>query len=557
VNAPDETGLEIRLERVDRLRHQVVIANGEPLHADVFNVASSASRKRFIKEAVARVPAVTEDWLDRELIRLSARPEPGNAVGVTGVTNGGGEEPWPDPVDGAKLLDDLCGVIRMYMVLTTHEADVLALWLAHTYAPDVGTGFTPYIWISSPVRECGKSTLLDVLSHLAYRAQKTEGITAAALYRKIHRDAPTMLLDELDTRLRGDGGENLRGVLNSGFQRGSKVTICVGDEHEATDFNTFCPKVLAGIGRLWDTVASRSIPVRLRRAGKAELKALKKLRGDRAAGECLPYRRRLLRLVADIRDELAEADPNVPDELGARQGDIWRPLLAIADAVGGDWPTRARNAAVAVHKETGDEGDNGLLLLEDLRGLFARKGADALFSESIIEELVGMEGRPWPEYRADKAITKNGLASLLRRFDVRPLTVRVGTLTAKGYRLADLAPVFEVYLPTPERTVTTVTLPENQGQSARDTLVTGGDTAPTHFPGVTDGVTTVTPVKNASCHGGNHRNPSSVTDVTVRSDTAGGAIPTGPNAPTPGVCSQCKRPSGSMYSHTCRECADR
>ena len=62
-----------------------------------------------------------------------------------------------------------------------------------------------------------------------------------------------MLLDELDAQLRSDAGESLRKVLNTGFARTGKITICVGDAHEDKDFATFCPKVLAGIGRVWDT----------------------------------------------------------------------------------------------------------------------------------------------------------------------------------------------------------------------------------------------------------------------------------------------------------------
>jgi hypothetical protein len=260
-----------------------------------------------------------------------------------------------------------------------------------------------------------------------------------------------MLLDELDARLKGEGGENLRGVLNTGFHVTGNVVICVQspDGYEDRDFRTFCPKVLSGIGKLWGTVASRSIPVRLRRASKAEMSGLRKVRSDRIADECLPFARKLRRFATDTRDRLAAADPAVPDELTARQADIWRPLLAIADAAGGHWPQTARDAAIAIHKTPGEETDYGLLLLEDLCDLFAAEKADALFSDFIVEELVKKEDRPWCEYKNDKPLTKRGLSSLLRRFDVRPLTVRRGTETAKGYRLQDLAPVFTTYLPDP------------------------------------------------------------------------------------------------------------
>jgi hypothetical protein len=283
------------------------------------------------------------------------------------------------------------------------------------------------------------------------------GITAAALYRMIQKSAPTVLLDELDTRLRGDSGEALRGVLNTGFQRGGKITICVGDDHEAKDFNTFCPKVLSGIGRVWDTVTSRSIPIRLARASREELAGLRKIRGDRIDALCLPFRRRLLRLGNDIRNILSVSDAVTPAELGARQSDVWRPLLAIADAVGGHWPESSRRAALELHGIAEDEGDYALLLLEDLRELFEFRGAHNLFSADVVQELGKRDDRPWPEYHHDKAITTRGVAKLLGRFGVKPKQVRIADETSKGYSLDDLGPVFRTYLPTPKSAETSET----------------------------------------------------------------------------------------------------
>src|SRR5262249_6220447 len=156
---------------------------------------------------------------------------------------------------------------------------------------------------------------------------------------RIDRLAPTMLLDELDTRLRSDGGESLREVLNCGFHRTGTATISVQvrNDWEDRDFKTFCPKVLAGIGSLWDTVESRSIPVRLRRASKAERAGLRKVDGDRIREECQPYRRKLLRLACDVRERLAVTAAVTPESLSARQCDVWRPLLALAAVTGGHW----------------------------------------------------------------------------------------------------------------------------------------------------------------------------------------------------------------------------
>ncbi len=383
-------------------------------------------------------------------------------------------EPWPEALNGAVVLECVRACLTRYVVLPPHAPEALALWIAHTYATDV-TDYTPYILVTSPVRECGKSVLLEVLRWLAFRAQMTGGITAGALYRRIDRDGPTMLLDELDTRLRGDSGEALRGVLNTGFHRSGKVTICVGDDHEERDFSTYCPKVLAGIGRVWDTVTSRSIPIPMSRAAKDELRLLTKIRGDRIGEALREERQKLLRWVSDSRDSLREADPEVPADLGARQSDVWRPLLAIADLAGGEWPSRAREAAQVLHGIAEDEGDYGLLMLEDVHALIG--SADAIFTATILDELIKREDRPWPEYRHDKPITARGVASLLGRFGVKPGTVRVGSATGKGYAREKLAPAFNRYLKPPiplNANVTSVTTGDGQASNEAPAAQAGG-----------------------------------------------------------------------------------
>ncbi len=45
---------------------------------------------------------------------------------------------------------------------------------------------------------------------------------------------------------------------------------------------------------------------------------------------------------------VAAIDPEVPTGLHDRAVDNWRPLLALSEAVGGEWPTRARAAARAL-----------------------------------------------------------------------------------------------------------------------------------------------------------------------------------------------------------------
>jgi hypothetical protein len=433
-----------------------------PIAVDAGNPSAAAVRERLVNK-------IPEAGLDRVHCGILLRQLADAASVATGAQaahrrNGSQadlaqpEEPWSEAVDGAQLLDELRELLSVYMVLPEHADVAIALWIFHTYVFELGD-YTPYLLVTSPVRECGKSTLLELAYRLVYRGQLTGGITAGALYRKIDRTQPTILLDELDTRLKGDGGEALRGVLNTGFSRSGKVTICVGDAHEDKDFRTFCPKALAGIGRPWDTVTSRSIPIRLTRAPAQKLRQLRKIRGHRIDADCEPYRRRLLRWAQDVQEELREAEPDVPEGLGARQADVWRPLFAIADAAGGEWPQRARSASLEIYGVVGDESDSALLLLEDARDVFTARGnPTALFSATIVEELLKLEHRPWPEYRNGQPFTPTAMAKLFGRFEIRPKQVREGTHSddkqKRGYRLEDLTSAFNSYLPPylPEKT---------------------------------------------------------------------------------------------------------
>lgn len=432
-----------------RAKVDVFLRTLEPvrlIHSDSMNPVALLSRAAFLA-------AIAPNYRDEAASLLSELSE---QVAVERAKGGPARklaaedpfpalDPWVSTVDGAQLLDELVTFLARYLVLPSHGGIAVALWIVHTYLADI-TDYTPYILITSPVRECGKTTALELLHHLAYRAQMTGGITASALYRRIDRHSPTMLLDELDTRLRGDSGEMLRGVLNTGFQRSGKMTICTGDDHIDTDFSTYCPKVLAGIGRVWDTVTSRSIPLRLARASKEELARLTKIRGDRIDETCLPLRRKLLRWSADNREALRVADAVAPAELGARQSDVWRPILAIADVAGGRWPTVARVAACALYGVAEEEGDYGLLLLHDLKALFDEHEGAALASASIVQALAAIEDRPWSEYRNDRPISKRGLASLLGRFGVKPKNIRLGAEVVKGYEYAEVLPAFTTYL---------------------------------------------------------------------------------------------------------------
>ena len=380
------------------------------------------------------------DTLDKEVARL--RSDGSQVVtGNSGSVSLEEPEPWPHPVDGAGLLDSLVKTISAHIVLPPGAAEAMALWVLHAHAHEAST-ISPILAITSPTPECGKTTTLTALNALVPRALSASNITSAALFRAVEKWRPTLLIDEADTFLKDS--DELRGILNSGHARASAWVIrTTGDDHEPRRFATWSPKAIALIGKLPPTLDSRSIHVELRRIGAGEkVEALR--------GKPIDYLRVLGRQAArwccDHLEILKSAEPEMPRALRGRVADNWRPLLAIADGAGEIWGRRAREAAEALTAGRSEQ-TAGVLLLEDLRTLFTDRVADRLASSDIIEALVSLDSRPWPEWKGDKPITSRQLARLLEPFSVAPTTIWADGRSVKGYHLDSFADAFARYLP--------------------------------------------------------------------------------------------------------------
>jgi putative DNA primase/helicase len=359
-------------------------------------------------------------------------------------------ELWSEPVNGADVLNEVVETFLRYIVLPVEAAWVLALWCVHAHVYEL-FDLTPRLNISSPQKQCGKTTLRDVVAELVPRPVSTENLTTAVLFRVIESHRPTLLADECDAWLRDN--EELRGMLNAGHRRGGKALRCEGEKNEVRAFNVFAPAVLSGIGELPGTLQDRSIKVRLERAKPGELRERFDLRRTGREQEVL---QKIARFCADNRTSLEACDPALPPVAFNRIADNWRPLFAIAEVAGGDWPQRAAAALTKlVSKEDADSQGIGTILLVDIQQIFREAEAERVFSEQLVKKLVAMTDRPWPEANRGKPVTETWLANRLRPFRILPKTIRIEPGRAKGYKLADFKEAFARYIP-------------EQGDSTRD-----------------------------------------------------------------------------------------
>ena len=164
------------------------LADDDLTEAEITRLAALPSlqydRERFI---VAKRFGVRVGTLDGEV--SAARKQIGGSDGKQGSAIQLPEpEPWHEPVEGDALLASLSSHIRRYVVMDERAADAVALWAIHTYLLDA-TNITPRLAVVSPEKRCGKTTLLDVLAHLARRSLKAANLSTAVAFRVVERVA--------------------------------------------------------------------------------------------------------------------------------------------------------------------------------------------------------------------------------------------------------------------------------------------------------------------------------------------------------------------------------
>jgi hypothetical protein len=304
--------------------------------------------------------------------------------------------------------------------LTPEERTAVTLWVLHCYVFD-RFNVTPRLALLSPVRGCGKTTLLKLLEMLVPNAALADNVTAAALYRILNMplSTPTLLLDEGDNLGLLDN-RDLRAVMNAGHRRGGKVWRA-GGKMGIRKYDVVAPLAVAAIGTLPLPLTQRCIVIDMHRPDPdASLERLNELNPE--------FQQAMLMLVAELQRWAASCQLNSdPDmaELRLRVADNWRVLFAIADDLGRG--ALARRAARALSGR--QEEDPSVLTLVAIRETFDAHGVDRISSAVLVEVLHAMEVGMWEDWRGPRddqqphRITQNELARLLRGFKIHPRTV--------------------------------------------------------------------------------------------------------------------------------------
>ncbi|MFL5236329.1 MAG: DUF3631 domain-containing protein, partial [Rhizomicrobium sp.] len=270
------------------------------------------------------------------------------------------------------------------------------------------------------------------------RAVSTVNVSPAYLFRKVGSEdgPPTVLFDEIDTVFgpKAKDNEEIRGWLNAGHRRGAMAGRCVmrGKIVETEELPAYCAVALAGLGWLPDTILTRSVIVRMRRGHAGE--TVEPFRHRIHSREATAVRMAIEAWAGGQPTEIAHW-PEMPASVEDRDADVWEPLIAVADLVGGEWPNRAREAAVALVADSKEsEPSLGIRLLADIKGIFIPDGApdvEAMASKMLLQRLHEIAESPWHDLKG-KPLDERRLSGFLKQYGVKSKTVRIGDSTPKG-----------------------------------------------------------------------------------------------------------------------------
>jgi len=353
-------------------------------------------------------------------------------------------KPATGSVDIEVLLDNIEGYISKHAILPDGASTAIALWCLATYNINYFRIF-PKLLISSPEKRCGKSTVLDLIEIFSYKSLMTSNMSPASIYRVIEIDQPTLIIDEADTFV-ATGNSEMTGIINSGHGKSRAFVIrCAAKTFDPMRFSTWSPMVLAAIGDLPNTIMDRSVVIMLRR--KTSLETVARMPPD-LVEKSVAERGKFLKWSLDNADLIKGTLVEPPDLGNDRAVDNWLPLFTIANQVS-DRYLKKCEASYKLLNAAHLEPDISTLLLTDIREIFNSHNINKITSVDLVSNLITPKDKPWCEIRHGRPMSQIGLANMLKKYGIRPKTVRHnGSTSHRGYELKQFQDTFDRYLPS-------------------------------------------------------------------------------------------------------------
>lgn len=316
--------------------------------------------------------------------------------------------------DDEQLADKIRATYRRYVTFRERyeaaEAGTLPLWTMHAYVFGDADA-TPNPLVTAPTSGAGKSTIIGVAKCLVHEPYTAIAATPAALFHAIDTLQPTLLLDEAD-QLREN--RHLRAVFNAGFEPGTPVRRVPTKANPDGTYDVYCPKMFSGIAHedppLTQATLSRCIRIPMQREKHAG-----RFRYRTVYRDCENLRSQLFTWGREHSEQLGDAGPDMPAGLTDRQEDCWRPLIAIADLIGGPWPEDVREWALELTRAIDSDPDPNVQILTDVKRVLDRFPGQRIATRELARLRNELPGRDYED-----EVSPGSLGKRLAALGIRP-----------------------------------------------------------------------------------------------------------------------------------------
>jgi putative DNA primase/helicase len=216
-----------------------------------------------------------------------------------------------------------------------------------------------------------------------------------------------------------------------------------GNVHE---FDPFCFKVINGVDLLPHLdLATRTRCIVTDLLPKLPNETVVNFKHAARDERFVRLRQQAKRCVDDNMLAIRDAAPAMPSGFDGRLAENYVLLFAMADLAGGDWPQRARAAAVKLSRQHAAPS-LGRQLLAVFYDLFSRYGS--LLINTQMEKALPVYGDEWANYKnRGKPANKWDVAQLLRPYGIGSNVIHPrGRVADRGYRDTQFEVVFRHYL---------------------------------------------------------------------------------------------------------------
>lgn len=455
-----DSKLNIEIERSERGKQRVTARNcNSVLHIDVFNLADGTARTKFVKNlklsefdasAVTRTlvdladrfnrvndaviddeekepvlttfavlsdgrileettsgfavyDAVTKETTiqnfvtdeDGRVYKPLINADRANKIGL--FLSSGVEEYYTEE----QLDADILKFIEKYVDISEQNRAISSKYVRMTYRVD-SLNEVPYLHATGNSGN-GKSRYTQTIGLLCYRPMFTVGITAAALFRTVDAFHPTLIVDEFNLDASSEDTEAVVQVLNSGYQRLTRIIRCSGKDSNfmPEGFDPFGAKILSGLKAIASQpFTSRTYPVKLEETKRNDipLQLLPEMLAEAEVirNKLLLWRLRTFNQPLGDRLKVAEHELKEFGGISKRLIQISVPLYALLDSdeVKADFVARLQTRTKDVIDERSQSLEGKLITIIHSRLFIEDEEGNLKYVEYSPEMIRGEESKP-------------------------------------------------------------------------------------------------------------------------------------------------------------------